>query len=81
MAIYSLIGLFIKSFEVIVKSVVIFLATYLDSEILKENNTSHPPSCFIIVNFNDVTTWVDSIKPALNYLNFNEIFLNSSHLT
>ena len=35
MAIYSLIGLFIKSFEVIVKSVVIFLATYLDSEILK----------------------------------------------
>ena len=35
MAIYFLIGLLIKSFEVIVKAVVIFLATYLDSEILK----------------------------------------------
>ena len=48
MAIYSLIGLFIKSFEVIVKSVVIFLVTYLDSEILKDIDISHPPSCFII---------------------------------
>ena len=36
MAIDSLIGLFIKRIEVIVKSVVIFLATYLDSEILKD---------------------------------------------
>ena len=48
MAIYSFIGLLIKSFEVFVTSIVNFLLTYLVSEILKDIDISHPPSCFII---------------------------------
>ena len=42
------IGLLIKTFEVIIISVFNFLVTYLDSEILKTNDISHSPSCFII---------------------------------
>ena len=50
MAIYSFIGLLIKPFEVVVTSVVNFLVTYLVSKILKTNDISHPPSCFIIMS-------------------------------
>ena len=51
MAIYFLIGLLIKSFEVFVTSIVNFLVTYLVSEILKDIDISHPPpSCFIIMS-------------------------------
>ena len=42
------IGLLIKTFEVIATSVVDFLLTCFVPEILKANNISHPPSCFII---------------------------------
>ena len=48
MAIYFFIRLLIKSFEVFVTSIVNFLVTYLVSEILKDIDISHPPSCFII---------------------------------
>ena len=50
MAIYFFIGLLIKTFEVIVTSVVNFLVTYLVSKILKTNDISHLPSCFIIMS-------------------------------
>ena len=50
MAIYFFIGLLIKTFEVIVISVVNFLVTYLVSKILKTNDISHPSSCFIIMS-------------------------------
>ena len=61
------IGLSIKTFEVIVTSVLNFWVTYLVSEILKTNDISHTPSCLIIRSiFTDVTTWVDRVKLAVN---------------